>query len=79
MTDYPPQGRPVKLEKMSDFFEARIDGYEEHMLDTVKGCKEGYQILAELVPVQTKKITGLGCGTGLELDEIFIRFPQMSV
>jgi trans-aconitate methyltransferase len=49
------------------------------MLDTVKCCKEGYQILAELVPVQTKKIIGLGCGTGLELDEIFIRFPQMSV
>ena len=68
-----------KTRKMSDFFEARIDGYEEHMLDTVKGCKEGYQILAELVPVQTKKIIGLGCGPGLELDEIFIRFPQMSV
>ena len=79
MTGCPPQGRPVKLEKMSDFFEAHIDGYEEHMLETVKGCKEGYQILAELVPVQTKKIIGLGCGPGLELDEIFIRFPQMSV
>jgi SAM-dependent methyltransferase len=64
---------------MSDFFEARVDGYEEHMLDTIKGCKEGYQKLAELIPVHTAKILDLGCGTGLELDEIFKRFPHVSV
>jgi tRNA (cmo5U34)-methyltransferase len=79
MTDLPPQGRPVKLEKMSDFFKARVNGYEEHMLDTIKGCKEGYQKLAELIPAHTAKILDLGCGTGLELDEIFKRFPHVSV
>ena len=30
------------LEKMSDFFTARVAGYDEHMLTEVKGCKEGY-------------------------------------
>jgi tRNA (cmo5U34)-methyltransferase len=79
MTGCPPQGRPVKLEKMSDFFEAHIDGYEEHMLETIKGLKEGCRKLAELIPDKTRTIMDLGCGTGLELDEIFIRFPQVSV
>jgi tRNA (cmo5U34)-methyltransferase len=64
------------LQKMSDFFTERVDGYEAHML---KFCKEGYQKLAELVPINSKKILDLGCGTGLELDEIFRRLPLVSV
>lgn len=28
----------MKLEKMNDFFAARIDGYDEHMLKNVEGC-----------------------------------------
>jgi tRNA (cmo5U34)-methyltransferase len=79
-------GRPTKiyehatikkrLEKMSDFFTARLDNYEDHMLC---GDKGGYQKLAELVPIDTAKILDLGCGTGLELDGIFQRLPQVSV
>ena len=65
MTGCPPQGRPVKLEKMSDFFEAHIDGYEEHMLETIKGLKEGCRKLAELIPDKTRTIMDLGSGTGL--------------
>ena len=79
MTNREFRGRPVKLEKMSDFFEARVDGYEEHMINTIKGCKEGYHKLVELIPAHTTKIIDLGCGTGLELDEIFRRFPHVSV
>lgn len=61
---------------MSDFFTERVDGYELHMLEF---CKEGYQKFAELVPVNSKKILDLGCGTGLELEEIFKRLPHVSV
>lgn len=67
----------TKLEKMSDFFTSRIGSYEEHMLDN--GGIEGYKKLAELVPARTGKILDLGCGTGLELDEIFKRLPHVSV
>jgi tRNA (cmo5U34)-methyltransferase len=65
-----------KLEKMADFFTARVGGYDEHMLGF---CKESYQKLAELVPENSTKILDLGCGTGLELDEIFKRLPDVSV
>ena len=61
---------------MSDFFAARIDGYDEHMLNNVAGCKEGYIKMAELIPDKTEKLLDLGCGTGLELEEIFKRFPE---
>lgn len=67
------------LEKMSDFFTARVEGYDEHMLNNVGGCKEGYIKMAELVPESTESILDLGCGTGLELDEIFKRLPDVSV
>jgi len=67
------------LEKMEDFFTARVDGYDEHMLNEVKGCKEGYIKMAELIPDGTESILDLGCGTGLELDEIFKRLPDVSL
>ncbi len=67
------------LEKMSDFFTARVDGYDEHMLNDVAGCKESYIKMAELIPDSTETILDLGCGTGLELDEIFKRLPDVSV
>ncbi|WP_404989166.1 hypothetical protein [Clostridium culturomicium] len=31
------------MEKMSDFFTARVEGYDEHMLTNVEGCKEAYK------------------------------------
>ncbi len=71
--------RKPSLERMSDFFTTRVDGYDEHMLNDVEGCKEGYIKMAELVPEDTGMILDLGCGTGLELDEIFRRFPDASV
>ena len=64
---------------MSDFFTARAEGYDEHMLKEVEGCKECYKKMAQLVPADTKKLLDLGCGTGLELDEIFKIYPDIEV
>lgn len=69
----------MELEKMQDFFTKRVDGYDEHMLETVEGCKEGYLKIAELVPSNCKTLLDLGCGTGLELKEIFKKLPELSV
>ena len=68
-----------QLETMSDFFTARVDGYDEHMLRNVEGCREGYPLMASLVPPATRRLLDLGCGTGLELDEIFKLYPDMAV
>lgn len=67
------------LEKMADFFAARIDGYDEHMLNDVEGCRNGYIKMAQLVPSDTRKLLDLGCGTGLELSEIFSALPDVKV
>lgn len=67
------------LETMSDFFTARTEMYDEHMLTEVEGCKEGYKKMASLVPMGTETLLDLGCGTGLELEEIFSLFPRLKV
>jgi len=67
------------LEEMSAFFTARLDGYDQHMLRDVDGCREGYEAMALLLPENTKKLLDLGCGTGLELDFIFPRLPDLAV
>ncbi len=67
------------LEEMSAFFTARLKGYDEHMLRDVEGCRECYGEMARLVPEGTKSLLDLGCGTGLELDFIFPRFPDLAV
>lgn len=68
-----------KLEPMADFFAKRVEMYDEHMITEVEGCKEGYQKMAELIPENCEKLLDLGCGTGLELDFIFSRLPNISV
>ncbi len=67
------------LEKMADFFAKRADMYDTHMLEEVEGCKEGYKKMASLIPEETDSLLDLGCGTGLELDEIFVLYPDIKV
>ena len=67
------------MEPMVDFFTERVKLYDRHMLEEVEGCKEGYRRMAQLLPQDCQSLLDLGCGTGLELDEIFKRFPQLRV
>lgn len=69
----------TKLESMNDFFTARVEGYDEHMLENVGGCREGYAKMASLVPYGVRDLLDLGCGTGLELDAIFPLHPDVCV
>lgn len=60
------------LEKMSDFFENRLDGYDRHMLTNIESANEFYPFTAKCLPIQENcHILDLGCGTGLELEEYY--------
>lgn len=56
------------LEKMNDFFDKRIESYDDHM----KGCIEDFdgfyqQIVSDIDTDRTLNILVLGCGTGAEV------------
>ena len=68
------------LEKMSDFFEARLEGYDEHMLNDIKFATEFYPFTASQLPISKDScVLDLGCGTGLELEEYFKLCPSARV
>ncbi|SHJ28396.1 tRNA (cmo5U34)-methyltransferase [Clostridium cavendishii DSM 21758] len=70
----------MNLEKMNSFFNTRVNEYEEHMMNYVDGADKYYVETAKLIPkVNGINILDLGCGTGLELDEIFKRNPTVKV
>lgn len=63
------------LEEMADFFTKRLHDYEEHM----SIWEKSYQIFAESLPADCGKLLDLGCGTGLELDRIWQKNPEIEV
>lgn len=67
--------KPVK---MSQFFDEKASGYDQHMKRTVTSFEKFYNII--LVPIERTKeaveILNLGCGTGLELEGIFSKAPN---
>lgn len=68
------------LEKMAAFFENRLLGYDEHMLETIEGAKEFYPFTAAQLPQHTgAQVLDLGCGTGLELAFYFELNPSAAV
>lgn len=70
----------MELEKMGDFFDRRLDGYDEHMRTAIEGSREFYPFTARLLPVEEgSRVLDLGCGTGLELEEYYPLCPSARV
>lgn len=68
------------LEKMSDFFNSRLDGYEDHQLHAIAQAEIFYPATAEQLPARPHaRVLDLGCGTGLELDYYFALNPTAEV
>lgn len=70
----------MKLEKMDDFFAARLEGYDEHMRANIEGASAFYAYTASMLPgAPGARVLDLGCGTGLELEEYFRLNPEAEV
>ena len=70
----------IMLEKMADFFENRLDGYDEHMMTSIESANAFYPFTAKCLPAnRNSQILDLGCGTGLELGEYFKWNPSAIV
>ena len=68
------------LERMGEFFDARLNGYEEHHLKTIASAEEFYPFTADCLPkVPGSRILDLGCGTGLELRYYFDIVPTAEI
>ena len=68
------------LEEMGAFFEARLNGYEEHQLTCIESAREFYPFTAASLPHSPDAaILDLGCGTGLELGYYFETVPTARV
>lgn len=68
------------LEKMSDFFENRLDGYDQHMMTDIESSDQFYPFTAKCLPVKENcQILDLGCGTGLELEDYYLLNPSANV
>ncbi len=68
------------LEKMDDFFNDRIEEYDDHQLNAIASAKEFYPFTARSLPAEEGvKVLDLGCGTGLELEYYFRLNPAAEV
>ena len=57
------------LEKMGEFFDNRLEIYDEHQLNCIESAREFLKFTAECLPIFPNcTILDLGCGTGLELE-----------
>lgn len=63
-------------EEMADFFAKRIDGYDDNHLT---GWPEEYTHIADYFADGLTTLLDIGCGTGLELESIYRRFPDVKV
>ena len=71
----------MMLEKMDDFFTARLDGYDEHMKGMIEDGEDSFYEYTALQLPQSgmANVLDLGCGTGLELEDYFKINPDAFV
>ena len=68
------------LEKMNEFFDKRLDGYDEHMMTNIESSDVFYPFTADCLPkTDGAKLIDLGCGTGLELEHYFRLNPSAKI
>ena len=68
------------LERMEDFFDARLGDYEAHQLSCIESAREFYPFTAGCLPqAPGSRILDLGCGTGLELGYYFEAVPTARI
>ena len=68
------------LEKMNEFFDKRLDGYDKHMMTNIESSDVFYPYTANCLPkTNGAKILDLGCGTGLELEHYFKLNPSAQI
>ena len=68
------------LEKMGDFFDSRLDDYENHQLNCIEAAQEFYPFTADCLPKKPGVLVlDLGCGTGLELEAFFSLNPTAKI
>ena len=68
-------------EKMSDFFDKRSHGYDEHMQQSIPSFRAFYEAIAQPIPrtEEVLHILDIGCGTGLEFGPILQRAPNARI
>lgn len=69
------------IEPMTDFFDKRVEVYENHMRGCVAGFTEFYKTISNPISDTNKPlfILDLGCGTGLEIEGIIKKSPKASL
>ena len=69
-----------KIELMDKYFDSRVDVYDEiHQQTGISWGKQIRDIVSQYISPQKCKILDLGCGTGLELEEILKKSPESEI
>ena len=68
-----------KLEKMAEFFDNRLEDYDNHQLTCIESADEFFSFTARLLPKNECHVLDLGCGTGLELEYYFKLNPNAKI
>lgn len=64
----------IPVEEMADFFKARVDDYEEVHNRHWPGI---YRTMPGYFPEHFETLLDIGCGSGLECDVIFKKYPDI--